>query len=93
MHFHIILTTLLSYPAGLFEKSLAESLHALSAVIAGIVNGRELFMDGCVKFDPPGFNVFLQEFMNGNNSDLVENFGKPRLQTKPSRIISVASLG
>jgi hypothetical protein len=93
VHLHIIFAALLRDPAGLFEKRLAECFHALSTVITGIVNRCEFFMNGFVKFDPSGFNVFLQEFMHGNNSDLVEYFGIPRLQTKPSREISVASLG
>jgi hypothetical protein len=93
VHLHIILTTLLGDPTGLFEKSLAEGLHALSTVIAGIVNRGEFFVNGFVELDPPGINVLFQEFMDGYDSVLIEYFWKPRLQTKPGREVSVASFG
>ena len=53
----------------------------------------EFFVDGWIDLDPPGFNVLFQEFMNGYDSDFIEYFGKPILQTKPSRKVSMASFG
>jgi hypothetical protein len=53
----------------------------------------EFFVNGFIEFDPSGFNVLFQEFMNGYDSDFVEYFRKPRLQTKPGREVSVASFG
>jgi hypothetical protein len=93
VHLHVILTTLLGYPTGLFEKSLAECLHALSTVIAGIMNRGEFFVNGFVELDPSGLNVLFQEFMDGYDPDLIEYFWKPHLQTKPGREVSVASFG
>ncbi len=57
------------------------------------MNRGEFFMNGFIELDPAGFNILFQEFMNGYDSDFIEYFGKPRLQTKPSREISVASFG
>jgi hypothetical protein len=93
VHVHKVFTTLLGHPTGLFEKSLAERLHALSPIITGIVKGRELLVDGFIEFDPAGFNIFFQKLMNGYDSNFIEYFGVPHLQTKPGREISVASFG
>jgi len=55
-----MLTALLGDPPRLLKVAVAESLLALSAVIAGIRHGSEFLVDGFIEFDPPGFNVFLE---------------------------------
>jgi hypothetical protein len=87
-----VLAALLSDPTGLFKIAMAESLLALPAVIAGIVDGRELFMDGFVNLDSSRLNIFFQEIVDRHNFVFLENFWKPVLQTKPGRIVGMPSL-
>jgi hypothetical protein len=88
-----MLAALLGDPAGLFKVAMAESLLALPAVIAGIVDSRELFMDGFVEFDSSRLNVFFQEIVDRDDFVFLEDFRIPVLQTKPGRIVGVPSLG
>jgi hypothetical protein len=57
------------------------------------MHGRQFFMDGFVQFDSSRFNVFFEKIMNRDDFVFLENFGIPVLQTKPGRIVGVASLG
>jgi hypothetical protein len=88
-----VLAALLGDPPGFFKIAVAECLLALSAVVAGIVDGREFFVDGFIQFDPSRLNVFFQEIMDRDDFVFLEDFGIPVLQTKPGRIVSVPSLG
>jgi hypothetical protein len=60
MHFNVVLAALLDDPAGLFEVAMTESLLTLAAVIAGVVNGRELLMLGFIYLDSSCLDVLLQ---------------------------------
>jgi hypothetical protein len=88
-----MLAALLGDPPGLFKIAVAESLLALPAVIAGIMYCGEFFMDGFVQFDSSRLDVFFQKIMNRDDFAFLENFWIPVLQTKPGRIVGVASLG
>jgi hypothetical protein len=87
-----MLAALLGDPSRLFKIAVAESLLALPAVIAWVVDGCELFMDGFIKFDSCRLNVFFQEIVHRHNFAFFENFGVPVLQTKPGRIVGMPSL-
>jgi hypothetical protein len=47
-------------------------------------------VDGFIDLDASFFNILLQQIMNAKELHFV---GKPFLQTKPGRIVCVASLG
>jgi len=87
-----MLAALLGDPSRFFKIPVAESLLAFPAVIAGIMDGREFFMDGFVDLDSSRLNVFFQEIVDGNDFVFLEDFGIPSLQTKPGRIVGVPSL-
>ena len=48
IHFHIVLTTLLGDPTGFFKIAVTKSFKALTAIIAGVMHGRQLLMDRLV---------------------------------------------
>jgi hypothetical protein len=50
-------------------------------------------VDGFIQFDSSRLDVFFQEIVDRYDLVFLENFGKPVLQTKPGRIVGVASLG
>jgi len=56
------------------------------------MDGREFLVDGFIQFDSSRLNVFLQEIVDRDDLVFLEYFGKPVLQTKPGRIVGVASL-
>ena len=93
MHVHKLLAALLNDPARLFKVPVAKSFLTLAAVIAGIVNGCEFLVNSFIQFDSSRLDVFFQEIMDRDDLVFLENFGKPVLQTKPGRIVGVASLG
>jgi hypothetical protein len=69
----------------------AEHPFALAAVVARIMKSGQVMVNGFVNFDPAFFEVFLEQIVN---TDKLDTFiGKPILQTKPGRIIGVASFG
>jgi hypothetical protein len=88
-----VFAALLNDPSRLLEIAVAESLLALAAVIAGIMDSREVFVDGFIQLDSSRLYVFLQEIVDRDDFVFLENFGKPVLQTKPGRIVGMASLG
>jgi hypothetical protein len=92
VHFHVVFAALLRDPARLFKVAVAEGVLAFSAVVAGIMNGGEFLVNGFVQFDSSRLDVFFQEIVDRDDLVFLENFGKPVLQTKPGRIIGVASL-
>jgi len=69
----------------------AEHPLTLAAVVARVVKGGQVMVNGFVNFDPAFFQVFLKQIMNADKLDTF--IGKPILQTKPGRIIGVASFG
>jgi len=93
VHFYRVFAALLNDPSRLLEIAVAESLLALAAVIAGIMDSREVFVDGFIQLDSSRLYVFLQEIVDRDDLVFLENFGKPVLQTKPGRIVGMASLG
>jgi hypothetical protein len=93
IHVHKVLAALLGDPPRLFKVAVSESLLAFPAVIAGIMHGREFFVDGFIEFDSSRLDVFFQEIVNGDDLVFLENFGIPVLQTKPGRVVGVPSLG
>jgi hypothetical protein len=42
----------------------AESLLALPAVVARVVDGREFFVNSFIQFDPSRLDVFFQEIVD-----------------------------
>jgi hypothetical protein len=64
MHFHVVLAALLDDPARFFKVAMTKSLLTLTAVIAGIVKGREFLMPGFIYLDSSCLDVLLQEVMN-----------------------------
>jgi len=69
----------------------AEHTLALTPVIARIVKGSEVMMDRLIKLNAPFFDILLQEIENADEFNVF--VGVPFLQTKPGRIVGVASLG
>ena len=57
------------------------------------MDGREFFVDAFIEFDSSRLDVFFKEIVDRDDLVFLENFGKPILQTKPGRIVGVASLG
>jgi hypothetical protein len=70
---------------------MAEHALALAAVVARIVEGGQFVMDRLVELDAPFFDIVLKDVMNTDELDIF--VGIPFLQTKPGRIVGVASLG
>jgi hypothetical protein len=48
---------------------------------------------GLVDLHPSALDVFDHQLEDVDDLEFLEGFGKPVLQTKPGRIIGVASLG
>jgi len=48
-------------------------------------------MDRLIDLDPTFFDVFLEQVVNADELNAL--IGKPILQTKPGRIVGVASFG
>ena len=93
VHFYIIFTTLLGNPSRFLKKGLPEGFHALSTVIARVMNGREFFVDRFIQLYSSFVNVLFEQLVDGYNIIFLKNFRVPRLQTKPGREVGVASLG
>jgi hypothetical protein len=70
---------------------MAEHALALAAVVARIVEGGQFVMDRLVELDAPFFDIVLKDVVNTDELDIF--VGIPFLQTKPGRIVGVASLG
>jgi len=68
----------------------AEGALALPRVVARVVVGGELGMAGLIQLDAPGLDVFLEKVVNAQELDAL--ILEPLLQTKPGRIVGVASL-
>jgi hypothetical protein len=51
----------------------------------------QVMVNGFVNFDPAFFDVLLKKIMDAEKLDTF--IGKPILQTKPGRIVGVASFG
>ena len=91
IHVNKILAALLGYPAGFLIVTMAEHSFTLAAVVAGIMIGRQLMVDCLVKFNAAFFDVLFQKVMNGKKFNALIRI--PFLQTKPGRIVGVASFG
>jgi hypothetical protein len=68
-----------------------ESPFTLPCIVAGIVIRGELMVDGLIDLDTAFVEILLQEIVNAEELDTF--IGIPFLQTKPGRIVGVASLG
>jgi hypothetical protein len=68
-----------------------EHPFALAAIVAGIMVGGEFVMDRLIDLDPTFFDVFLEQVVNADELNAL--IGEPILQTKPGRIVGVASFG
>ena len=90
IHVHIIIHTLLGNPTRLLVVPVAESTLTLTGVVTGIVVSGEFGMFRLIQLDASCFNVFFKEIMDAY--ELYTLIGEPILQTKPGRIVSVASL-
>jgi len=91
IHIDEALAALLRDPTGFLVITMAEHPLTLTAVVAGIMNGSQLVMDGFIQLDTSFLDVFFQEIVNAKKLDAF--VGKPFLQTKPGRIVCVPSLG
>lgn len=89
IHIDEMITALLGDPARLLIVSMAESAFALASIIARVMVRSELMMDRFIDFNAAFFQILLQEIMNADELDTF--IGKPFLQTKPGRIVCVAS--
>ena len=92
VHLHVVFAALLRDPPRLFKVAVAESLLAFPAVVARVMHGREFLVNRFVQLDSSRLDVFFQEIMDRDDLVFLENFWKPVLQTKPGRIVGVASL-
>jgi hypothetical protein len=70
---------------------MAECPLTLPGVVAGIVIGGELMVNGFVNLDAAFVEILLQKVVNADELDTL--IGKPFLQTKPGRIVGVPSFG
>jgi hypothetical protein len=64
MHLHVVLAALLDDPSGFFKIAMTKSLLTLTAVVAGVVNGRELLMLGFIDLNSSCLDVLLQKVMD-----------------------------
>ena len=87
-----MLAALLGDPPRLFKVAVAKSLLAFPAVVARVMDGREFLVNRFIQFDSSRLDVFFQEIVDRDDFVFLENFWKPVLQTKPGRIVGVASL-
>jgi hypothetical protein len=62
---------------------------ALASVIAWVVVRGQFMMDRLIDLDPTFFDVFLEQVVNADELNAL--IGEPILQTKPGRIVGVAS--
>jgi hypothetical protein len=69
----------------------AEHALALAPVVAGIVVGGEVMVDRLIDLDAPFLDVLFEQIVDAQKLDTL--IGKPILQTKPGRIVGVASFG
>ena len=70
---------------------MAEHALALAPVVARIVVGGEVMVDRLVDLDTPFLDVLFEQIVHAQKLDTL--IGKPILQTKPGRIVGVASFG
>jgi hypothetical protein len=70
---------------------MAECALTLPGVVAGIMIGGELMVNGFVHLDAAFVEILLQKVVNADELDTL--IGKPFLQTKPGRIVGVPSFG
>jgi len=68
---------------------MTKSALALARVIAGIMVRGQFMMNGFIQLDAPFLDVLLQKVMYAEKLDAL--IGIPFLQTKPGRIVGVAS--
>jgi hypothetical protein len=59
-----VLAALLGDPPRFFKIAVAESLLALPAVVARVVDGREFFVNSFIQFDSSRLDVFFQEIVD-----------------------------
>jgi hypothetical protein len=91
IHFDVIFTALLGHPSGFLVVAVSEHLLTLPAVVARIVVGGQVMVDGTIDLDASLFNIHLQQIVN---ADKLNAFvGIPFFETKPGRIVGVPSLG
>jgi hypothetical protein len=70
---------------------MAKGTLALAGVVARVVISGQVMVNALVKLDTTFFDVFLEQVVNAEKLDAL--IGKPILQTKPGRIVGVASFG
>jgi hypothetical protein len=70
---------------------MAEHPLTLPAIVARIVKGGQMMMDGFIELNTSFFDVLLEKIMNAE--ELYAFVSIPLLQTKPGRIVSVPSFG
>jgi hypothetical protein len=91
IHFDIILTALLGDPPGFLVVAVTEHPLTLTAVVARIVEGGQMVMDGLIDLDASFFDIHLQQIVNADKLNAFVCI--PFFETKPGRIVGVPSLG
>ena len=91
VHFNEVFTALLCHPAGFLVVAMTKHSFALASVIAWVVVRGQFMMDRLIDLDPTFFDVFLEQVVNADELNAL--IGEPILQTKPGRIVGVASFG
>ena len=90
IHIDEVLTALLCDPPGFLVIAMAEGAFALAAVIARVMIGSEMGVHRFIQRDASLLDILLEKIVYRKKLDFA---GKPFLQTKPGRIVCVASLG
>jgi hypothetical protein len=65
----------------------------LAHVIAGIVHGDGVVVDGRIELDPALVDILFKELLDRDNVELSESFRKPICEPDPGRIVGVPSFG
>jgi hypothetical protein len=65
----------------------------LAHVVAGIVDGDGVVVDGRIQLDPALVDILFEEFLDGDYFELSESFRKPIFEPDPGCIVCVPSFG
>jgi hypothetical protein len=70
---------------------IAEGHLGLAHVVAGVVDGDGVVVDGGIQLDAPLIDVFLQELLDADTLEFIEDFGEPIFEPGPGCKVGMPS--